>query len=32
LTLLCVLLGKMVVQADPTLASMRDLLARETGG
>jgi hypothetical protein len=32
LTLLCVLLGKMVVRADPTLASMRDLLARETGG
>lgn len=32
LTLVCVILGKMVVRADPALASMEDLLARETGG
>ena len=32
LTLICVILGAMVVRSDPTLSSMEDLLARETSG
>lgn len=32
LTLLCLVLGTMVVRADPNLTTMEDLLARETAG
>jgi hypothetical protein len=32
LTLICVILGAMVVRRDPALGSMEDLLARETSG